>query len=97
MFTVKQIDICGSETLYATDFVEYHSAGKPTSTDPHEQKPFAEFVSSDGDPVKLYGGTVFVMNASGATVSRWDLGASPVPLRPDVDGRNAQAKASQAA
>lgn len=105
MFTVKQIAIGGDERVWETDHVNFTpegvamdrevvraaKAGAPTGTDTRACVDFA----SAGEHWEIKDGTVFVMNSHGATVSRWDLGASPVPLRDDVTGANAHLKARQ--
>jgi hypothetical protein len=76
MFTVKHISIDGSENLIAAKDVRYDPGISASGTAPDQDgRPTAVYL--DGAPYG--GGTFFVMNASGKTVARYDLGASPVP------------------
>jgi hypothetical protein len=74
-FTLKHISISGEEQLYVASGIHF----KPgRDIYPHELR-LVQFTSPTG-VAQLSGGTVFVMNESGRTVARYDLGASPVPL-----------------
>lgn len=75
MLTVKHICLDGSEAIHETSECRY------------------EMASSDNDRTAMLwidrdapviGGTAFVMNSSGKTIARYDLGATIVPL-PDID------------
>lgn len=97
MFTVKHIGIGGDEALYECFRATYHPPQgtdvQSTKADARTEKPHVVLdTSEDVHFNTLFNGTVFVMNAEGATVSRWDLGASPVPLRDDVTGKNVRQK-----
>jgi hypothetical protein len=82
MLTIKHITICGEEEIRLADGVRYvPGVGGPESAG--EQMPAVMAIFAKDDPVSMFGGTVFVMNDTGKTVARYDLGASPVPL--DVD------------
>lgn len=82
MFTIKHIKVLGDEEIIQVETVRFEP-GMPG------------FISQDGKTGQtgtpptvwvgerpLSGGTVFVMNDMGKTVSRYDLGASPVPYVP---------------
>lgn len=75
MFTAKHISLSGIEEIHEAAEVRYiPGADHSTHGDP---------AVVDIGTKRLQGGTVFVMNQFGKTVSRYDLGASPIPL--DVD------------
>jgi hypothetical protein len=75
MFTVKHIHLDGSEEIHETEKVRFTPAGSDLSPTTSSAP---DTLWIDSGP--LTGGTLFVMNASGKTVSRYDLGASFVPL-----------------
>lgn len=90
MFTVKHIHLTGSEELYEAATVNFVSAEEiktacQQSTEPRNPKSHVVVNHPNGDVKCLYDGTVFAMNDKGATVSRWDLGASMVPLKYKAD------------
>jgi len=89
MFTVKHIGMLGDEAIYPADKVTFLPVKAQEMTQAGESlpKPVPKIVL-DGI-TELCGGTVFVMNDKGRTVSRYDLGASPVPIMPGVDGLTA--------
>lgn len=101
MMTVKHIALSGRETVWsATEAtywpvdaqqVEDRAAGIKATVHP-TLHPYVSVCRPDGDSPRLVDGTVFLMNDKGATVSRWDLGSSPVPLRDDVTGSNCSQK-----
>lgn len=74
MFTIKHIQSDSCEDLVLVEQIRF-APGTPDSSDKTGTPPT---VWCDGVP--FTGGTIFVMNAAGKTVSRYDLGASPVPL-----------------
>jgi len=86
MLTVKQITLSGIEFLWEAVNVQFMPsiAGATHAADPipaevHFNQP------GGGDQIRIGGGTVFVMNDHGKTVSRYDLGASEVPLVAGID------------
>lgn len=93
MLTVKQITLSGIEFLWEAVNVQFMPAIRPDGkvAGPHEggsgYEPAAVHFnqSGGGDQIKIGGGTVFVMNDHGKTVSRYDLGASEVPLVAGID------------
>lgn len=75
MLTVKHITLSGEEFVYPTpsvNFVPDRARSQASGSDS------LWIYEPDGRPRELTGGTVFVMNERGKTVSRYDLGASPV-------------------
>jgi hypothetical protein len=80
MFTIKHIHLDGSEEIHEAKSVRFSPSNierlMTLAGDPNEPHPDTLWV--DGSP--LTGGTAFVMNEAGKTVSRYDLGASNVPL-----------------
>lgn len=89
MFTVKHISISGDEVLYAAEDVACRQCREPSSTAVGEPWRSVVTIKHRDHPHRdLHNGTVFIMNEAGATVSRWDLGASQVPLGDDVTGSN---------
>lgn len=98
MFTIKQISISGEECIFRATAVRYTPGGyrdpsMASGTPPPSATPATVWI----DERPLTGGTVFVMNEAGKTVSRYDLGASPVPLNPTVDGLTATRAVREAA
>lgn len=81
MLTVKQIHLSGLETIRLAKQVEYEPNGRVT---PGQREVWVTLPNGDGEV--LAGGTVFVMNDLGKTVTRYDMGASQVPLF-EEDGR----------
>jgi hypothetical protein len=86
MFTLKHINMVGVEELIECEHVRFEP-GKPKWESDDGRigesgtSPTLWIVrrgAPHADP--LTGGTVFVMNEAGKTVSRYDLGASPVPI-----------------
>jgi hypothetical protein len=78
MLTVKHITIADQEHLYEALSVSYEPGGAcSTLTGPAPARLIAYL--KDGE-THIQGGTVFVMNENGKTVSRYDLGASSVPI-----------------
>lgn len=77
MFTIKHVSVSGGETLYSTDEVTYSPqqgsyvgsqlAGRVYS-------PATVWYRDAKDLKPLTGGTAYVMNDNGATVSKYDLG-----------------------
>jgi len=105
MMTVKHITLSGRETVWSAIEATYWpkcaqipSDDVPSVTEcaaPKLSQTIRTYVSvcrPDGDSVRITDGTVFLMNDKGATVSRWDLSGSPVPLRDDVTGSNCHQK-----
>ena len=90
MLTVKHISLSGIETIYPASSVEFRPAATKDCA-PASDSVLA-FTEQHYVVAELTGGTVFVMNEHGKTVSRYDLGASMVPMdhRGD-DGRAARA------
>lgn len=80
MFTVKQVTLAGYEFLWETPCVNLRPAFEQRTSDRPPALPAAVCLHGPDGPIDITGGTVFVMNEAGATVSRWDLGASPVRL-----------------
>ena len=101
MFSVKHIRISGEEHLITADALQYFPSRKArgceqsASGQPSDAKPEPR-VEAYGEygTQNIYHGTVFAMNEAGATVSRWDLGASPIPLGRNVDGVNCTREAA---
>jgi len=88
MLTIKFIGMVGEEAVYPAFSVEYRPAaskppqGQPT---PGEPPPFLPpkdtviaFTEDHYAVAEFDTGTIFVMNERGQTVSRYDLGPSPV-------------------
>jgi hypothetical protein len=81
MLTVKQVHLSGIETIRLAKHVEFEpEAIQKSSETPCPSGNRILITLPDGGGETLYGGTVFVMNDVGKTVSRYDLGASMVPL-----------------
>lgn len=70
MMTIKHISISGEERLFEAKSVRLSSNETPETV---------WFTTPDGKQEPLTGGTVYVMNDNGKTVSRFDIGASPEP------------------
>lgn len=83
MLTVKHIKLSGEEYVYATTHVNFVPAGIKNCAPSSDS--LWIYDSKDGRAHELIGGTVFVMNGNGTTVSRYDLGASNVPIADDED------------
>lgn len=79
MLTVKHIRLCGVEDIYETQECRYTPAtnSQVLAAAGQSQTDTPDTLWVDAGP--LTGGTVFVMNEAGRTVSRYDLGASMVP------------------
>lgn len=73
MFTIKHVHLDGSEHLAHVEDVRYEPAttGHISSDGRSGQSGTPETVWADGKP--YCGGTVYVMNASGKTVARYDM------------------------
>ena len=82
MLTVKQITLAGDEYLWPASNVRF-VPGRLVPTDANAGAPVPPhelvFWTPDGE-VSIRGGTVFVMNDLGKTVSRYDLRASKIPI-----------------
>lgn len=89
MFTIKHISIVGEEKIFAVDGVRF-TPGVDGNAISSQTPPTLWLTDKGWDERPLTGGTVFVMNDNGKTVSRYDLGASPVPIFGDglSDPRN---------
>jgi len=89
MFTVKQITLSGIENIWECHTVQYYPATARPEPQTSDVKPFcggdavAMNVVGGDAPVEIFGGTVFVMNSAGKTVSRYDLGPSTVRFGDD--------------
>lgn len=84
MFTVKHVHLDGSEELHRSTGVRFAPGSERRKCTPvggGETSPTPDTLWTDGGP--LTGGTVFVMNENGKTVSRYDLGASPIGFSVD--------------
>jgi hypothetical protein len=82
MLTVKHINMIGTETIITAKRVIFYQPNQqaPATPNPHSGG-MITIVPPVGDVHEDIGdGTVFVMNDAGKTISRYDLGASPVPL-----------------
>lgn len=92
--TVKHIKISGEEHIYPTYSVTFTPKSVEASrVQGAVSAPACDSVwidNPDGGRQQLFGGTVFVMNEQGKTVSRYDLGASNVPPgeNPHTTARN---------
>ena len=80
MLAVKHIQLSGHEEIYLTNRVSYEPNFMPTNTAGVSGRPYVWLDGADKPSQQLDGGTVFVMNEMGKTVTRYDLGASMVPL-----------------
>ena len=79
MFTIKHVRLCGEEQITQVETVRFVPA--KIGTQGQSETPPTLWVAERGfDERPVTGGTVFVMNEQGKTVSRYDLGASPVPI-----------------
>lgn len=80
MLTVKHIHLSGREEIVLTRRASYQPEGVPHSTVGNPSEPedmrCCLIEDFDGSTTRIFGGTVFVMNDLGKTVSRYDLGAS---------------------
>jgi len=97
MFTVKHVSIGGRELVVPAVHVFYvpkedHRCAQSGPRRDVPQRHVKAICPEFPGEHYFMDGTVFVMNDAGATVSRWDLGASPVPLRDDVTGANVSQK-----
>lgn len=82
MFTVKHVRFSGEEELHQTVTARYTPSNRNAkATEVPEPSETPETLWIDSGP--LTGGTVFVMNENGKTVSRYDLGASMVAFGRD--------------
>lgn len=79
MFTIKHITLSDQEFLYESEHVRFEPHGLQNGTHDRPSDPKVA-VGLGTNEVYLTGGTVFVMNSAGKTVSRYDLGASNVPI-----------------
>lgn len=86
MLTIKHISLSGREVHYLGHEVEFMPTQRNAET---KTRSPIESAHSGGTvtvlretrvPIALEGGTVFVMNDLGKTVSRYDLGASDIPI-----------------
>lgn len=80
MLAVKHIQLSGHEEIYLTNRVSYQPNYVPVNTAGVKGEPCVWVDHGDAPSTSIFGGTVFVMNELGKTVSRYDLGASMVPL-----------------
>jgi len=84
MMTVKHITLSGEEFVYATSHVNFVPAtalqGANYASGSAAVPDTVWRYDADGVARPITGGTVFVMNEHGKTVSRYDIGASMVPL-----------------
>lgn len=84
MFTIKHISLRGEERILQTATVRFEPGESAfVSADGrsgHSGTPATVWIAGSTGEVPLTGGTIFVMNDNGKTVSRYDLGASPVPI-----------------
>lgn len=95
MFTIKQITTLGNESLYLATEVGYfpYETSKPVPAPEYAENVPLEARVTYGDLTgqvwyttphdnqyrELIGGTIYVMNDHGATVSKWDLGGWAKP------------------
>lgn len=81
MFTIKHITLSDQEFLYESEHIHFEPKGLSNGAHegPSEARIAVGFGSVGTKMFYLTGGTVFIMNSSGKTVSRYDLGASNVP------------------
>lgn len=91
MLTVKKISMRGDELVYPASAV-YFDAGLFDTAPESEKRSRVRFDTPGCAERSFDDGTVFVMNQHGATVSRWDLGASPVPLNEKPDAVHTQTR-----
>lgn len=97
MLTVKHITLSGAETLYQAYEVSFQPTDAESQVKRrspiesrhvggtlHLTKPTMSPGELGTYDFGIQGGTVFVMNDKGATVSRYDLGASEVPHGADA-------------
>jgi hypothetical protein len=76
MLTVKHIAVSGEEMIYPTPRVNFvPSTAKEAASNGDSLWIYDE----TGRAHELYGGTVYVMNENGKTVSRYDLGGWVLP------------------
>jgi hypothetical protein len=75
MFTVKHISLTGSEEIHQSNACRFTPERHQLTSDQPPNSPATVWI----DTGPLTGGTVFVMNDAGKTVSRYDLGGSMVP------------------
>ena len=82
MFTVKHIRIGGDEDILEASTVRFSPGFGEVDAVSGSNVPSTVWISirDGGDERPLTGGTVFVMNEAGKTVSRYDIGASQVPI-----------------
>lgn len=83
MLTVKHITISGEETIKEATAVRFAPAPTQAIGPDDISVSYVMYQSphlADGVEIAVSGGTVFVMNSAGKTVSRYDLGASMIPL-----------------
>ena len=84
MMTVKHIHLCGLENIWPAKFVEFvpiSAQSETTVVGPNRD--FVRVITDTGEERELSEGTIFVMNANGRTVSRYDLSATEVAFGDD--------------
>jgi hypothetical protein len=91
MLSVKHITLSGNETIRLASKVEFVNTASKQCAPAHDT---LWVHLPDGNLIELEGGTVFVMNDIGKTISRYDLGASMVPLNPSLHDEHRMRKAS---
>lgn len=90
--TIKHITISGYEYLFEAanvQFIPENVQPLPKGSTPARVVFHPAGVIADDQPIALTGGTVFVMNSFGKTVSRYELGDS---VRYDVEKSYAEIK-----
>ena len=90
---LKHIELSGREKIYPAHHVEFRPAGWTPESGAQESVQNADrvlaFTEEHYIVAECFGGTVFVMNENGSTVSRYDLGGSMI--EPGADARRTRA------
>jgi hypothetical protein len=86
MLTIKHIHIGGDEDVISAFSTRYAPGSQYVGGQGAPGTPATLWYrKAEFEPEQpLTGGTIFVMNAKGSTVARYDLGASPVPRGADA-------------
>ena len=95
MLSVKHITLSGCEFIYPCFSAEFRPAASksPDPTCPAPRDSVIAFTDGHYVVAEFSDGTVFVMNESGKTISRYDLGASEVCLQTSAQDTRRQIKA----
>lgn len=82
MFTIRHIHLAGDENIFSVNAMRFSPGTESVGLQNQSGTPPTLWISDDDHTAEwpVTGGTVFVMNASGKTVARYDLGASPIPI-----------------